>query len=116
VKRIILFALAAILFAGCATAPKINWQARVGIYTYDQSVMDFGPPDKVAKLADGTTIAEWLTDRGYIYATPDYYPYPFYRRGYIVPPPTYVNRVPDRLLRLTFGADGKLEAWKRFYR
>jgi hypothetical protein len=114
-RRIILSTLVAILFAGCATTPKINWQARVGIYTYDQAVMQFGPPDKSAKLADGTTVADWITERGYIYATSDYYP--FYTRGFIVPPATYTqNRVPDTLLRLTFGADGKLKAWKKFYK
>ena len=113
-KQFILFALAAILFAGCATAPKIDWQARVGVYTYDQAVMDFGPPDKIAKLADGTSVADWVTERGYIYTTSDYYP--FYTPGYIVPTTTYVNRVPDTFLRLSFSADGKLKTWKRFYR
>ena len=43
---------AALLLAGCVT-PKIDWAARVGNYTYDQAVMDFGPPDKSAKLSDG---------------------------------------------------------------
>ena len=27
-----------------------------------------GPPDKQAKLADGTLVAEWLVNRGYTYA------------------------------------------------
>lgn len=114
-KRMILSALVAMLFAGCATTPKIDWQARVGVYTYDQAVMQFGPPDKSAKLTDGSTVADWVTERGYIYATSNYYP--FYTPGYVVPATTYTeNRVPDTLLRLTFGADGKLRAWKKFYR
>jgi hypothetical protein len=108
----VLFAV--LLLAGCATQ-KIDWSARVGNYTYDQAVMEFGPPDKYAKLSDGTAVAEWLTHRGYVYATSDYYP--FYTPGFVVPPATYtVNRVPDDFLRLTFGADGKLKTWKKFYR
>jgi hypothetical protein len=114
VKAIIPVLFAALLLAGCVT-PKIDWAARAGNYTYDQAVMEFGPPDKSAKLSDGTTIAEWLAHRGYAYATSDYYP--FYTPGFVVPPATYnVNRVPDDFLRLTFGADGKLKAWKKFYR
>lgn len=30
----------ALALAGCATP--INWQARVGVYTYNQAVMDYG--------------------------------------------------------------------------
>jgi hypothetical protein len=112
--RIFLTVLVAILFAGCATTPKIDWQARVGVYTYDQAVMDFGPPDKSAKLADGTSVADWVTDRGYIYTTSDYSP--FYTPGFIGPTTTYVNRVPDAALRLSFSADGKLKTWKKFYK
>ena len=45
---------------------RIDWAARVGNYTYDQAVMDFGPPDKSAKLTNGTVVADWLTQRGYV--------------------------------------------------
>jgi len=49
--------------AGCKSTPKVDWDARVGSYTYDQAVTDLGPPDKQAKLTDGYTIAEWITKR-----------------------------------------------------
>ena len=112
-KRIILFAFLAVLFAGCATEPKINWQARIGIYTYDQAVKDFGPPDKFAKLSDGTTVSEWLLRRGEIVQTPEPY---FYPPGYFGPigPAYSQSYFPARFLRLTFGADGKLLAEKEF--
>jgi hypothetical protein len=105
-----------ILFAGCATTPRIDWTSRIGVYTGDQAVLDMGPPDKQAKLADGTTVAEWLLRRGHeqVYATAGYgYPYwnygPFY--------PTYIDSYsPDYFLRLIFGPDGKLKAWKKFAR
>jgi hypothetical protein len=106
-------ALAAFVLAGCVTQ-KINWSARVGNYTYDQAVTELGPPDKSAKLADGTVVAEWLTRRGYTYTTPEAYPY--YSRWYGSPvaPPPNTTRVPDYFLRLTFGSDGRLTAWKKF--
>ena len=102
----------AVLLGGCATR-KIDWGARVGTYTFDQAVAEIGPPDKQAKLTDGTLVAEWLTRKGYrqVYATGAYYGYPYGGMGY---PPTIVDTYsPDYFLRLTFGADGRLQAWKK---
>ena len=57
--------LALCLFlVGCAST-KIDWNSRIGNYTYDQAVTELGPPDKQAKLTDGTVVAEWMTRRGY---------------------------------------------------
>ncbi len=104
--------LAVFLLAGCATP--INWQARVGVYTYDQSVMDYGPPDKAATLKDGTIVAEWITQRGAVVVSPGPY---YYGPGYVGPvAPVYptTSYFPARFLRLTFSANGKLQAWKEF--
>ncbi len=102
-----------VLLAGCAA--QIDWANRVGKYTLDQAIVELGPPDKQAPLADGTVVAEWLMRRGY-YSTYGYYPFPgYYYYGPVYP--TYMNTyVPDFFLRLTFGPDGKLAAWKKFYR
>src|ERR1039458_7493673 len=51
--------LLAVVLAGCVTTSRIDWASRVGNYTYDQAVAEFGPPDKAAKLSDGATVAEW---------------------------------------------------------
>ena len=51
------------LLAGCSTAPKVDWNSRVGSYTFDQAVAELGPPDKQATLSDGATVAEWITHR-----------------------------------------------------
>jgi len=96
--------------AGCAT-PHADWAARVGHYTYEQAVTELGPPDKDAKLADGTLVAEWLTNRGYsyTYVSPGLYG-PF--------SPGYLNTytAPSQFLRLTFGTNGQLAAWKKVYK
>jgi hypothetical protein len=104
-----------LIASGCATQ-KIDWNARVGNYTYDQAVVDLGPPDKYAKLSDGGTVAEWLTHRGYSYSYPAYgYPYyPWYYGPYY---PAYVSSSsPDYFIRLTFGQDGLLTGWKKLYK
>ena len=104
--------LVALALAGCVTAPKIDWPARIGNYTYDQAVTEFGPPDKSAKLSNGTIVADWLTRRAQTISAPE---------PYLLPPGCYFGPltpmysetyVPARYLRLTFGPDGKLKAWK----
>ncbi len=104
---------ALLTLAGCASRPKVDWSARIGNYTFDQAVLDYGPPTKQAKLTDGTLVAEWQTQRGYTQT--EYIPYGGYRYrrwGYYggTPVTTYY---PDAFLRLTFGPDGKLTAWKK---
>lgn len=106
-----------LLLAGCATTKQVDWNARVGSYTFDQAVVELGPPDRSAPLSDGSKVAEWLTGRG---STTTYYDgftsgffHPGYGFGVVRGSET---RWPDRVLRLTFEPDGKLRAWQRVYR
>jgi hypothetical protein len=90
----------------------------VGVITYNQAVVELGPPDKQAKLEDGTLVADWLTRRGYTqtYVSPGFYSP--YRRYYYpgVAPMISESRMPDYFLRLVFGADGSLQSWKQYAR
>ena len=109
-----LTALCALVLAGCATAPKINWAARVGNYTFDQAVTELGPPDKQAKLSDGKTVAEWITHRnggsGLSVGTG------FYGGGVGVGMSHSVGQgYRDRVLNLTFDADNQLASWSKNY-
>lgn len=107
---------AALLVAGCRTT-RVDWQARVGTYTYDQAVIELGPPDKQATLTDGTRVADWLTRRGGAsrVAVGGFYGYGPYCYG--PPYPAYVYYYkPDYYLRLIFDPKGKLKDWKRFAR
>jgi hypothetical protein len=111
-KTILLTLLAVLVLAGCATAPKTDWAARVGHYTYDQAVLELGPPDKVAKLDNGIIVADWVTQSARTIGPTG----PYYQPGYagvLVPgyAPTYF---PAWYLRLTFAADGKLTDWKKY--
>jgi hypothetical protein len=103
----------AILFiTGCKTA-QVNWDSRVGVYTFEQAVADMGPPDKQARLSDGKNVAQWITLHG---------SNGFFGGG------TYANNnygmaagqniaqsYKDHVLELTFGTDGKLVSWAKNY-
>ena len=98
----------AVFFFGCTTS-KIDWNSRVGTYTFDQAVLEFGPPERSAKLSDGRTVSEWLRYR----STPGRV-YPFHTSSYYGGGWVYNNepQFPDRYLRLTFSPEGRLENWK----
>ena len=104
-----------LFLTGCATT-KIGWNSRIGNYTYDQAVSELGPPDKSAKLTDGTIVAEWLTRRGYSGGSVGFmhgYGYPYYYHPWY---PYYEPSSPDYFIRLTFGPDGRLRAYQRVVR
>jgi hypothetical protein len=102
------FTFCLLFLAGCASA-RVDWNARVGQYTYDQALLELGVPDRSATLTDGTTIAEWLSGRGAYYGTYHYFPGS--------PLHTYdFSQFPDRYLRLVFGPDNKLIRAEKFAR
>lgn len=67
-KGIVVTMMAALILAGCATT--IDWNTRIGVYTYDQAVMDYGSPISQTTLKDGSTVVEWKTDRGEVVVAP----------------------------------------------
>ena len=107
-----------LLFAPGCVSLGTDWTARVGIYTFDEAVLEFGPPDKSAPLSDGTQVAEWVTRIG---GTRTYSPYSYtgsaYSSGYMLPYASlagapYMDSCPSTVLRLAFAPDGKLQSWK----
>lgn len=107
--QLALLASLALLLAACFTVPKIDWDSRVGSYTFDAAVKEMGPPEKSALLTDGSRVADWLMSRGR--DNPIYHSFP---DGRVIR--TNGVRDPDRLLRLTFAHDGQLKEWKRVWR
>jgi hypothetical protein len=106
--------LATALITGCKTTKPIDWNSRVGTYTFDQAVTDFGPPDKQTTLSDGKLVAQWITHRygGSSFSVGT----GFYTGGVGVGVgQTTGSAYPDRILTLTFGADGKLVTWSKNY-
>lgn len=94
----------------------MDWSGRVGTYTFDQAVMELGPPYKQGTLTDGTRVADWMTRRGgvrrMVIGGYDYSPYYHGAAG-----PAYMDYSrPDYFLRLMFASDGQLKEWSRFAR
>ena len=102
---------------GCASTPKVDWNTRVGNYTYDQAVIELGPPDKKEKLTDGTTVAEWIkrhSNSGFSFGV---------GAGGMVGGGAAVGGGVghsigsgyDRTLKLIFAPDNKLSSWSKNY-
>jgi hypothetical protein len=53
-----------ILAVGCASTPKVDWDSRVGSYTFDQAVLEMGPPERASDLSEGSKVAEWFLRPG----------------------------------------------------
>lgn len=101
-----------LLVVGCRTA-KVDWNARLGSFTYDQALVELGPPDRLAELTDRSKVAEWLGRRGHTSVYLDTFPGGFYHHPYGIGwHHGYVTRGPDRFLRLVFDPEGKLKSWQ----
>jgi hypothetical protein len=111
----VLLAMLSCIFAGCQSTPKVDWNSRIGNYTYNQTVAELGPPDKMATLNDGKTVADWIKHSnggGVSFGMGT----GFYGRGTAVGTGVGTSTgYPDRVLRLTFGPDGKLLEFKKTY-
>lgn len=102
------------LLAGCGTtSPLVNWNQRVGHYSYDLALVDLGTPVRSTTLSDGSVVADWRTQRSTLgsgrpagYAT---------QVSLDDPMPEATPPLPNEYLRLTFGPDQQLTGWLRFH-
>ena len=108
-----LIALMLALFAdGCATKPKVDWNSRVANYTFDQAVLELGPPDRQSTLSDGRKVAEWVT--GHSGGGGLSLGFGSFSGSSAVGVSKSVNSGGhENFLRLTFGSDGKLTESKQ---
>ena len=67
-KRVWLSFIVFAFFTGsCASGPKadikkIDWKSRLGTYTYEEALAEFGKPDVISETSEGM-IAEWVLRR-----------------------------------------------------
>jgi hypothetical protein len=109
----VLLVMLGFVFAGCKSTPKVDWNSRIGNYTYDQAVQELGPPDKTARLSDGKTVADWIKHShggGMSFGVGTGFYGAHTGVGTSVGTST---GYPDQVLRLTFGPDGKLLEFKK---
>lgn len=102
------------LATGCKSTPQVDWQSRVGTYTFDQAIIELGPPDREARLSDHRTLAQWITHRGgstgFTVGT-GFYSGPV---GFGVGQ-SMVSPANDHILTLTFDTNNVLSAWSKNY-
>jgi len=106
---VLLFAIA--VATGCKTTT-VDWNSRVGSYTYDSAVAEMGPPDKQSKLKDGKSAYQWITLHGSNGFSSGGSLNNNYGMGVGQP---ITQSYKDHVLELTFGPDGKLVSWARNY-
>lgn len=100
----------AALLVGCETYGRADWNARVGNYTWDQSLQELGPPESEAKTSDGTRVADWVISKSRTYSSAVRGPMFWSWSG------QDVTTTAESHLLLTFGPDGRLRSWKRLYK
>jgi hypothetical protein len=105
--------LAVAFMAGCKTPTSVDWNSRVGSYTFDQAVADYGSPGKQTKLSDGKTVDQWITLHGSNGLSMGG---GFNNNNYgMGAGQTMAQSYKDHVLELTFGPDGKLVSWAKNY-
>ncbi len=109
---ILLFA--SFVIAGCQTTPSVDWNSRVGNYTYDDAITQLGPPDKQAKLSDGKMVAEWIKHRegGTSFSVGTGF---YGGGGGFGVGQTVGTGYPDKVLELVFSTNNVLTAWSKNY-
>jgi hypothetical protein len=108
----LLAVVTALFFGGCASKPKVDWDSRVGNYTFDQAVVELGPPNRETTLSDGKKVAEWVV--GHSGSSGVSLGFGTYGGSTGVGVSQSVGSGPrEKVLRLTFDAGGKLLSWAR---
>jgi hypothetical protein len=102
---------AVLVFSGCATAPPVDWNSRVGHYTYAQAINELGPPNRQARLSSGATELKWFVPTVGTIGTPNNN----LNNGFGVGPNANPGALSDRYLQLTFDNNGVLTNWSKNY-
>ena len=105
--------LAGAFFTGCQTLKPVDWNSRVGHYTYNQAISEFGLPNRQTKLSDGKVVSKWFVQ-------PPVAPrfnsgMSYYGNHGLGAGQTIVTSHNDHVLQLTFGTNGTLIDWSKNY-
>src|ERR1035438_7357832 len=103
--------LAITLVTGCATTKPVDWNSRVGHYTYNQAISEFGLPNRQTKLSDGKVVSKWFVQPPVgprFNSGMSYYGNNGFGAGQ-----TPGGGFNNQMLQLTFDTNGKLTAWSK---
>jgi hypothetical protein len=93
--------------SGCKSTTKVDWDNRVGSFTYDQAEKELGRPLLTTKLNEGGTIADWPTGAHRVGVSGGYGSSAGMGMGQVGQ---------SEFLRLTFDKNGVLKSWKQEFR
>jgi hypothetical protein len=105
--------LVAALLSGCVTTPPVDWNSRVGHYTYNQVVAELGTPSRQARLSDGELVAKWSAQPNVgpgLNSGMSYYGSTGFTGNQTAGPGSS-----NQMLQLTFDTNGVLTAWSKNY-
>jgi hypothetical protein len=110
----VILALAVAFLTGCATTKPVNWDSRVGNYTYNQALSEFGLPNRQVKLSDGKVVSKWFVqppvgprfNSGMSYYGSNH----GFGAGQAIG-----SGFNNQMLQLTFGTNGTLINWSKNY-
>jgi hypothetical protein len=109
----VILALAIALLTGCATPSPVDWASRVGHYSYNQAISEFGLPSRQSRLSDGKVVSKWFVQPPVgprFNSGMSYYGSNGFGAGQ-TPGGGYNNQ----MLQLTFDTNGTLIAWSKTY-
>jgi hypothetical protein len=103
------------LVASCASTPKVDWDSRVGSYTFDQAVLEMGPPERASELSDGSKVAEWFlkASSGTSFGVGTGF---YGRGGGVGVGQSVTSGRSGQYLRLTFDSGGVVSRWEKVRR
>jgi hypothetical protein len=105
--------LAITLVTGCATTKPVDWDSRVGHYTYTQAISEFGLPNRQTKLSDGKVVSKWFVQPPVgprFNSGMSYYGNTGFGAGQAIG-----SGLNSQMLQLTFGTNGTLIDWSKNY-
>jgi hypothetical protein len=101
--------LVAALCLGCASKFLDKYKSRIGTLTYDQALLELGPPNHVADLDGGGKVADWLQHSSRVYSNPSTsVMVGSWPSGVLMNTGGNVGSTPAVYLFLTFGPDHRL--------
>ncbi len=99
--------------AGCQALQQVDWDGRIGQFSYEQAVAELGRPVEETELSGGMRRAEWITNSGIsVGRALAGAGYQRWTMGVVPLEPTEIHRLRDRYLRLTFDRAGRMVAWE----
>jgi|SRR5208283_742974 len=108
-----ILALAVAFLTGCATPPPVDWDSRVGHYTYNQALSEFGLPNRQSRLSDGKVMYKWFIQppvAPHFNSGMSYYGSTGFGAGQAIG-----SGLNNQMLQLTFDINGTLIAWSKNY-